>query len=144
MAGRRGQGEGSIYKDQNGRWRAVVDLGWADGKRQRKYLSGHTRRDVQAKLDVARRDHHDGLPLAAERLSLEQFLLRWLEEVQYPKVEPSTYAREATVVRKHLIPAFGKRPLAKLTPQEIQAYQARQLPSFRPKTPGSDYWSTVA
>jgi integrase len=134
MLGRRGQGEGSIYKDHGGRWRAVIDLGWADGKRQRKYLSGQTRREVQAKLDAARRDYQQGLPLAPEHLSLEQFLLRWLEDVQRLKVEPSTYAREATVIRKHLIPAFGKRPLAKLTPQEIQAYQARALRTLAPKT----------
>ena len=32
MAGkRRGHGEGLIYKDQDGRWRGVVDLGWRDG-----------------------------------------------------------------------------------------------------------------
>jgi len=33
---RRGHGEGSIYKDGDGHWRAVVDLGWQQGGRKRK------------------------------------------------------------------------------------------------------------
>ena len=37
---RRGQGEGAIYQTADGRWRAVADLGWSNGKRDRKYLSG--------------------------------------------------------------------------------------------------------
>jgi hypothetical protein len=61
---RRGHGEGSIYKGPEGRWRAVVDLGQMGGKRQRKYLSGKTRREVQLKLTAALRDHQQGLPLA--------------------------------------------------------------------------------
>jgi integrase len=42
-AGKRGSGEGSIYRDNAGRWRSVVDLGWRDGRRRRKYLSGRKR-----------------------------------------------------------------------------------------------------
>ena len=37
--GKRGHGEGAIY-EQGGRWRAVVDVGWENGRRKRKYLSG--------------------------------------------------------------------------------------------------------
>ena len=31
------------------------------------------------------------------------------------------------ILRRHLIPALGKRPLPKLTPQEIQAFYAQKL-----------------
>ena len=30
--GKRGNGEGSIYQDAEGRWRSVVDLGYRNGK----------------------------------------------------------------------------------------------------------------
>jgi len=33
---RRGRGEGGIYQDADGRWRACLDLGVVNGKRQRK------------------------------------------------------------------------------------------------------------
>ncbi|MBK5287408.1 MAG: site-specific integrase [Acidimicrobiia bacterium] len=37
---KRGNGEGSIYQAASGRWRGVVDLGWKNGKRDRRYLTG--------------------------------------------------------------------------------------------------------
>ena len=43
--GRRGHGEGSIYRTADGRWRAMVDLGWSEGKRRRKYVLRRTRRE---------------------------------------------------------------------------------------------------
>ena len=90
MAGkRRGYGEGSIYKDKDGRWRAVVDLGWQGGKRQRRYLSGDTRREVHEKLTAALRDKEQGLALAPERQTVGEFLTRGRAEVKRPKVEPS-------------------------------------------------------
>jgi hypothetical protein len=82
---RRGHGEGSIYKGPEGRWRAVVDLGQMGGKRQRKYLSGKTRREVQLKLTAALRDHQQGLPLAPERQTLEHFLTRWSPRGSRPR-----------------------------------------------------------
>jgi hypothetical protein len=36
--GRRAHGEGSVYEQRPGVWAAVVDLGWIDGKRKRKYV----------------------------------------------------------------------------------------------------------
>jgi integrase len=127
MAGRRGHGEGSIYKDQDGRWRAVLDLGWLNGKRHRRYFSGATRREVQAQLDQARRLHDQGTLATGPRQTVEQFLQHWFTEVKRPKVEPGTYERQETILRLHLLPALGKRPLAKLTPQEIQGFYSQKL-----------------
>jgi integrase len=49
-ARRRGHGEGSIYRRSDGRWAAMVDLGWHAGKRRRKFLYGRTRAEVAKKL----------------------------------------------------------------------------------------------
>src|SRR4051812_1061999 len=125
MAGkRRGHGEGSIYQGNDGRWRAVVDLGWQNGKRHRQYLSGNTRKEVQEKLKVALREQQQGVAPAPQRQTVGQFLETWLQDVRGPKLEPSTYTRYAVIIRRHLIPALGKRPLAKLTTAEIQGYYA--------------------
>src|SRR3954465_15435370 len=81
MAGkRRGHGEGSIYKDSAGRWRGVVDLGWQNGKRQRKYFSGDTRREVQQRLEEARRQHEQGALALGPQQRVGQFLQGWLED----------------------------------------------------------------
>jgi integrase len=124
---RRGHGEGSIYKGPEGRWRAVVDLGQMGGKRQRKYLSGKTRREVQLKLTAALRDHQQGLPLAPERQTLEHFLTRWLEDTARPSVRPRVFIRYRELLTLHVIPVLGKRPLVKLTPQELNTLHGQKV-----------------
>ncbi len=62
--GRRGHGEGAIYRSSDGRWRAAVDLGWRDGRRVRKYLSGRTRKEVAAKLRQTLAKSSRRLPVA--------------------------------------------------------------------------------
>ncbi len=124
---RRGHGEGSIYRDPDGRWRAVVDLGQMGGKRQRKYLSGKTRREVQLKLTAALRDHQQGLPLAPERQTLEQFLTHWLEHTARPSVRPRVFIRYRELLTLHVIPILGKRPLVKLGPQALSALYGQKV-----------------
>ncbi len=57
MPSKRGHGEGSIYqRSDNGIWCTVVDLGYVNGKRKRKYIYGKTRKEVAEKLKVVLRD----------------------------------------------------------------------------------------
>jgi integrase len=50
---RRSNGDGAVYQTKDGRWRATVDLGWAHGTRQRKYLSGPTKAAVSRSVREA-------------------------------------------------------------------------------------------
>jgi hypothetical protein len=82
VASRRGHGEGSIYpRASDGQWVASVDLGNVNGKRKRKTFYGSSRREVAEKLKVALREQQQGLPIAAERQTVEQLLQRWLDDV---------------------------------------------------------------
>ena len=128
MASRRGHGEGSIYqRESDGKWCAVVDLGWVNGKRKRKIIYGKTRKEVAEKLKVALRDQQQGLPIAGERLTVGQFPDRWLVEAARPKVRPKTYHSYAQLVRLHLKPALGRYQLATLGPQHVQAMMNAKL-----------------
>lgn len=76
---KRGQGEGSIYRMADGRWRAAVSVGWkvnAEGNpvQVRKVFTAETRAEVQKQLTKALRDRELGLPIAPERQTLGQFL----------------------------------------------------------------------
>src|SRR5262249_58297091 len=73
-ARRRGRGEGSIVRRADGRWMAVVDLGWRDGRRHRKAFYGRTRAAVRDKLTKALRDTQQGLPIPSERQTVGQYL----------------------------------------------------------------------
>ena len=62
MSGRRGKGEGSIYKRDDGVWIAAVDLGWSGGKRSRKVVNGRTRAEVGKRLNDLRSQAERGSP----------------------------------------------------------------------------------
>lgn len=127
MAGRRGNNEGSIHERKDGRWAGVIDLGYQDGRRKRKALYGRTRSEVQKKLFTTRRALQEGLPVTSERQRLGQFLLRWLEDVARPSLRPRTYIRYREILMCHAIPALGKRPLARVEPQDLQRLYSRKL-----------------
>ena len=133
---RRGPSEGSIYKRSDGRWVAVLHLGYEDGHRKRKYLYGDSRREVQEKLSVSLRAQRDGLPPTNDRLTVAQFLARWLDTIR-PSVRPSTHTSYSLMVRLHIVPELGRVHLAKLSAQQLQAHLNAKLASgLSPRTVG--------
>jgi integrase len=123
---RRGQGEGSIYQRDDGRWAAIVDLGWQDGKRRRKFVYGRTRAEAAAKLTQALKHKQDGQEFVDERTTVEQFLASWLAGVK-PALKPRTWTRYEQYARLHTIPSLGRVRLVKLGPQHLQRLYAERL-----------------
>jgi integrase len=119
MAKRRGHGEGSIYQRPDGRWCAIVTVGYANGKQRRKYIYGKTRKEVAEKLKEVLREQQLGVNIAPERLTVETFLTTWLEDVVRRRLRPRVYETYAQIVRTHLVPHLGTIQLAKLTPEQV-------------------------
>jgi len=130
---RRGHGEGSVYRRSDGRWVAVLDLGWRGGKRARKYFYGRTREQVARKLARALVQHQQGYEFANEQLTVEQFLGRWLEAKQ-GTVGSGTWTRYEELVRLHVNPRLGKRRLARLKPDQLQQFYGELQASRSPAT----------
>ncbi len=124
---RRGNNEGTIFKRSDGRWTASLNLGYEDGKRRRKSFYGATRREVAEKLAAALRDAQQGLPIAPDRLTVGAFISKWMEDTARPALRPLTFRSYESIVRQHLLPAFGRTPLAKLTPADVQRYTNGKL-----------------
>jgi integrase len=61
--GRRGHGEGSIYQHADGRWTALIDLGFENSNRKRKQLYGKTQREVREQLTAVLREKDRGIGL---------------------------------------------------------------------------------
>lgn len=118
--GRRANHEGSIYRrESDGRWVAsLVEL--PTGRRRVFY--GKTRAEAYTKLQKAQRAADDNLPVAPERQTVSQYLARWLENSAKPSVRPRTLQSYEELVRLHLAPSLGRIQLAKLTPQDVQAF----------------------
>jgi integrase len=104
---RRGRGEGSIHERADGLWEAKVSLGY-DGncKRRRLTVYGSTKKEVQDKLRSKQNDLGRGVDVAAGRITLAQWLTRWLAMIE-PTVEPNTYRPYERHVRLHIVPVLG-------------------------------------
>jgi integrase len=132
---KRGQREGSIYKRKDGRWAAALNLGYQNGRLKRKMFYGKTRKEVADKLSDAQGHIRKGLPVVNDRLTVGEFLNKWLEEVARPSVRAITHRTYSELVKHHLAPALGKKQLAKLSPQDVQSFLNEKLKSnLSPKT----------
>ena len=81
---RRGRGEGSIYERPDGRWTAVISVGFRRGKRVRKHIYGATKGEVRDKLAKALANLQDGVEPPPAKQTLRQFLEHWLETTAKP------------------------------------------------------------
>ena len=122
---RRPAGDGSVYKTPDGRWRGAVDLGWTDGKRRRKYVSAATQGQALEKLRHAQRAADAGI-VSDDRISVSQFLDRWLRINVPGSVTGGTLDDYAHTVRLHLEPTLGRKKLSRLTLAEVDALWAKK------------------
>ena len=131
----RANSEGSIYHDSDGCWRGALTTGWIGNKPKRKFFRGETQDAVVDKIQEARRKLRLGLLSAVpEKQSLESFLNSWLTDVAKPRVRPKTLQHYSSLIKNHILPALGKVPLVKLTPQHVQVFLASKRDDLSPKT----------
>ena len=131
---RRGAGEGSIFRDpQNGRWRALVDVGAdASGRRQRKKLSERTRAEVLLKMREVQRDAEDGLASGGRHLTVATLAEEWLRH-RSGELSTSTLEVRTWAARQHVVPALGARRVRQLSAEDVSLF----LRTWRwPATPG--------
>jgi integrase len=122
--GKRGNGEGSIYRRNDGRWVGELTI---EGRR-RKFVYGKTRKEVQEKLHAALQERQQGMVLTGTaRQTVAQFLADWLENSQKHSVRPRTYERYEEVVRLHIVPVLGHHRMQKLSAQHVQAFYTKKL-----------------
>ena len=103
----------SIYQAADGRWHGRVSMGTGpDGAPDRRHVSAKTRAQVTAKVrELERARDHGGTTAAATNLTLEAWLVQWVETIAAPKVRAKSLAAYRTAVYKHLIPGLGKHGL---------------------------------
>src|ERR687885_1641713 len=104
--GKRGNGEGSIYRRKDGRWVGQYLVYTAKGPKY-KYIYGKTRQTVAEKLTKAMADRDGGLVFEVGSLSLGSYLDRWLPNIR-GTVRQRTWERYEQIVRVHLSPALGR------------------------------------
>ncbi len=130
---------GSIQK-KGKKWYAVVYDGVnpETGKYRRRWVPAGTRRGDAEKIfaELVKRSHR-GEAVVCEKLTLGEYLTeRWLP-VQEARLRKSTYDSYLRNIDLHVIPVLGKRPLDKLTAEDVDVFYAALLKNGRKKkSPG--------
>lgn len=113
-----------------GMWIARLDMGpGLDGKQRRVQRARTTKPQAVAALDDLKTQYAQHGDLPTRRLTVEQWLTQWLEEIVLPKKAPKTYERYRTEVVRHLIPSIGRHKLEQLQPKhlrELYKYMRKQ------------------
>ena len=96
-----------------------------DGKRRFEALGGYpTRARAEAALAEALARHARGLALDPAKLTVNQYLDRWLAHIR-TSLRARTVARYTALPRDHVRPDIGARRLKQLAPLEVQAIYDR-------------------
>lgn len=112
---------GAVKQRADGRWEGQLRL--ADGTR--KYVYARNRRELITRLQEERWRLACGMPLRARGLSLADYSRQWLE-VMRSRLRPTTYDGYELCLHR-VVRRLGSVPIARLTPQLIQACYAKLL-----------------
>jgi integrase len=125
--------KGHIRARGLGAWELKYDAGTdpVTGRRITKYRTVRgQKRDAQRELRAILTSIDAGAYADLTKLTVAEWLQRWLDEAQH-NVARKTLERYREIVERHLIPALGAIPLAKLQAVHIQGYYAVALASGR-------------
>ncbi|MGQ0845095.1 MAG: tyrosine-type recombinase/integrase [Sporichthyaceae bacterium] len=126
---RNAQGEGTVYQDEDGRWHAYVSMGVkAGGKRDRRHVTGATRKTVVAKKRELEAKRDAGVADAAGKApTVAVWLTHYLDVIAARKVRPSTLARYRQLAGNQIVPAVGHHRLDRLQPEHVERMYAELL-----------------
>lgn len=102
-----------------------INVGLRDpstGRRRRRFFTVQgSRRKAEQELARALHERDTGTDLSPGRLTVGDYLRRWLRDYAVHNVAPSTLARYTSIIERHLIPALGSLRLRDLRPPHLQA-----------------------
>ncbi len=120
---RSASGQGGYYwRESKGLWEYRLTL---NGERSTFY--GKTQGECRKKAREAQERVRKGIPALPERVSVAQYLERWLSDVAKPNVRPSAYTAYESNCRRFLLPALGRKQLSRLAPEDLQRLYAELL-----------------
>jgi len=97
----------------------------------RKTVSGKTKQEALKKKRELENLKDAGRLIDSGKVTLGQWMDRWLEVYKKPALKPSTWASYKQLTDLHIKPALGERQLDRLQASEIQAFYNRLSESGR-------------
>jgi hypothetical protein len=120
---------GAVRERAKGHWEIRIDLGRdAKGQRLRHWATFRgTKKAAVAEKNRLLQVLGTGANLEAERMSVSEYLDRWLDDHVSTRVSGKTLHRYREICNLHLKPHLGHVKLAKLQPLQIQAAYSKML-----------------
>lgn len=121
---RRSNGEGSVYWwEGKGLWAASISL--PNGKR--KVKTSKVQKTVKDWLIKERNKISEGNYVADDRITVEAFLARYLEDYCKRTLRATTLAGYTSIIKDHINPELGKVRLSQLRADQINHLLAKKL-----------------
>ena len=118
---KRDYGDGTIYEESEGRWRAALVI---DGTVVRRRAGSE--REAKAVLRELRQQRDDGLNVGGGQQTLAQWLEHWLATILPGKaLKAKTLEGHRYIVEQYITPHLGKHKLAHLTARHIDQWQRK-------------------
>ena len=110
-----------VRKREDGRWEGRIVIGHKEnGAPLFRYVSAGSQKALTEKLHQEI-DAYRGVNLTEDsRISLGQWLDRWLEEYAAPSVRPSTPEGYRGYIDRNIKPYLGDKPVGKVTREDVQ------------------------
>jgi integrase len=105
---------------------AVADLGWREGRRDRREFTGPTKRAAEERRDAFLHRRRDGFTLPKGRpLYVAEWLKHWLHQVIRGRVEETTWHKSyRPAIEDYAMPFFARIRLPELTREDVEAWHA--------------------
>jgi integrase len=134
MTKRRDRGDGGIDQRGENSWRLRYRI---KGQRFTKTFHG-TRADAQKEVRRLLKSADDGTHVAPDKITLAQWVEQWIAAGapgrRQKRVGRRTLERYAELLRCHVVPTLGRRPLQQLQPTEIDALYQGLEGTIAPRT----------
>lgn len=118
---KRGNGEGSIVKRNDGRWMGSISTGRDEkGKLIRKCIYGKTKKEVQEKLSIISGKLYSKTYIEPSTLELTSWLNTWLVNYKSISLKPVTYDLYDMVINTIIASKIGHYKLKDIRPIHIQ------------------------
>lgn len=130
--GKRSNGEGTIFKRNDGRWCAA----YFDEKYRRHYVYGKTQAEVKKKLKMKMENQDNAASENSENVTVEEWVSFYLENYKKNEVKETTFYEYVRLHGKHIKGSdVGKIALSKLKSSQLQKYyNDKKKDGYNPKT----------
>ena len=126
MAKRRPAGDGMVRKREDGRWEGRIVVGHKkNGTPIFQHTYAHTQKELTEKLHQNIERYQDVELTEDSRMTLGEWLDRWLTDYKENTVRPGTLAGYRSCIENYIKPQLGGKQVSLVTAQDVQKLYRR-------------------